>query len=76
MLQGLPPQQQDALITGVVHSLTTYREELNQIHRSDDQPGPSTASSSAPLDQLPAVDPPNTGTGLYTFLYPIPDLCH
>ena len=70
MLQGLPPQQQDVLITGVVHTLTTYREELNQIRRSDDQPGPSTASSSAPLDQLPTVDPLNTGTGLHI---PVPD---
>ena len=70
MLQGLPPQQQDALITGVVHSLTTYREELNHICHSDDQPGHSTASSSAPLDQIPTLDPLSAGTGLPI---PVPD---
>ena len=43
MLQGLPPPQQEQLITGVVHTLTTYRDELHQSCRPDDPPGHSTA---------------------------------
>ena len=41
-----------------------------QIRHSDDQPGPSAASSSAPLDQLPTVDPLSTDIGLHI---PVPD---
>ena len=70
MLQGLPAQQQEDLISGVVHTLTTYRDELHQSCRSDDQPGHSTASSSAPLDQVPNFDPLSVGTGLPL---PVPD---
>ena len=70
MLQGLPAPQQEQLITGVVHTLTTYREELHQSYRPDDPPGHSTASSSAPPDYFPPTDPISDGTGLPL---PVPD---
>ena len=70
MLQGLPAPQQEQLITGVVHTLTTYREELHQSYRPDDPPGHSTASSSAPPDHFPSTDPIRDGTGLPL---PVPD---
>ena len=70
MLQGLPAPQQEQLITGVVHTFTTYRDELHQTFRPDDPPGHSTASSSAPLDYFPPTDPISDGTGLPL---PLPD---
>ena len=70
MLQGLPAPQQEQLITGVVHTLTTYRDELHQSCRPDDPPGHSTASSSAPSDHFPTNDPVSGGTGLPL---PLPD---
>ena len=70
MLQGLPAPQQEELITGVVHTLTTYRDELHQSYRPDDPPGQSTASSSTPPHHFPTTDPISGGTGLPL---PLPD---
>ena len=70
MLQGLPAPQQEQLISGVVHTLTTYRDELHQSYRPDDPPGHSTASSSAPVDYIPTTDPLSGGAGLPL---PLPD---
>ena len=67
MLQGLPAPQQEQLITGVVHTLTSYRDELHQSYRPDDPP---TASSSAPPDHFHPTDPISGGTGLPL---PVPD---
>ena len=70
MLQGLPAPQQEQLITGVVHTLTTYRDELHQTYRPDDPPGHLSASSSAPPDHFPPTDLIRDGTGLPL---PLPD---
>ena len=67
MLQGLPAPQQDQLIGGVVHTLTTYRDELQQACRPHDpplHPGRSSAASSAPPGQTFSTDPISSGTGL------------
>ena len=73
MLQGLPAPQQEQLIGGVVHTLTTYRDELQQACRLHDpplNPGHSSAASSAPPGQSFSTDPINSGTGLPL---PLPD---
>ena len=79
MLQGLPPPEQQQIISGVVHSLTSYSEELQQVCPSDIQvidaapPDHVTAAASAPQD-LPtpsaSTNPILEGTGLPV---PIPD---
>ena len=72
MLQGLPAPQQEQLITGVVHTLTTYRDELHQSYRPDDPPGHS-------LRPLLTTFLPLTPSAValdFHFLYPIQDLCH
>ena len=70
MLQGLPAPQQEQIITGVVHTLTSYSDELKQSYRPDAPLGQSTAASSAPPDQFPPSDPISDGTGLPL---PLPD---
>ena len=73
MLQGLPAPQQEQLISGVVHTLNSYRDELHQAYQPDDpllHPGHSTAASSAPPGQTATTDPVSEGTGLPL---PLPD---
>ena len=73
MLQGLPAPQQNQLIGGVVHTLTTYQDELQQALRPHDpsfHPGRSSAASSAPAGQTPSTDPVSSVTGLPL---PLPD---
>ena len=41
MLRGLPVPEQRQLIEGVVHTLTTYQDELNQpLDRQEPAPNP------------------------------------
>ena len=65
--------QQEQLISGVVHTLNSYRDELHQAYQPDDpllHPGHSTAASSAPPGQTATTDPVSEGTGLPL---PLPD---
>ena len=73
MLQGLPVPQQEQLISGVVHTLTTYRDELHQACQPHDppfHPDRSSAASSAAPAQTSSIDPISDGTGLPL---PLPD---
>ena len=72
LLQGLPAPQQEQLLSGVVHTLTTYREELHQAcqpHEPPLHPDRSSAASSAAPAQTSSIDP------ISHFPYPIQDLC-
>ena len=71
MLKGLPAPAQHQLIDGVLHTLTTYQDELQQALRRDDPaqvPNRSTAAPSASPGQELPIDPVASGTGL-----PLPD---
>ena len=73
MLKGLPAPEQNQLIGGVVHTLTTYQDELQQALRPQDpssRPGRSTAASSAPTGQTSSSDP------VSRLSYLIRYLCH
>ena len=64
---------QNQLIGGVVHTLTTYQDELQQALRPQDpssRPGRSTAASSAPTGQTSSSDP------VSRLSYLIRYLCH
>ena len=63
MLQSLAAPEQNQLIGGVVHTLTSYQDELQQALRPHD-PDRSTAASSAPAGQTSLTDPVTSGTGL------------
>ena len=71
MLRGLPAPEQRQLVDGVVHTLTTYQDELQQALRQDDPapaPDGSSAAPSASTGQELPIDPVASGTGL-----PVPD---
>ena len=71
ILRGLPVPEQRQLIEGVVHTLTTYQDELHQaLRREEPAPTPdlSSAAPSAPTGQELPIDPVVSGTGL-----PVPD---
>ena len=73
LLQGLPAPQQEQLISGVVHTLTTSRDEHHQARQPQDpllHPDRSSAASSAPPGQTSSTDPISGGTGLPL---PLPD---
>ena len=64
---GLPAPEQHQLIEGVVHTLSTYQDELQQALRQDDPapaPARSSAAPSASTGQELPIDPVASGTGL------------
>ena len=70
-LRDLPAPQQRHLIEGMVHTLTTYQDELNQaLGREEHSPNPdlpSAAPSASAGQELP-ITPAATGTDV-----PVPD---